>query len=218
MTQIIECVPNFSEGNDKEILDSISLAISTSKGVHLLNVDPGKATNRTVMTFVGDPESVVKAAYNAIKVASEKIDMSKDKGVHPRFGATDVCPLIPVSNISFEELIPYAEKLGKMVADNLKIPVYLYEYAAKNYKRKNLAVVSTGEYECLKEKLLDKDWKPDFGPDKYNKSIEKSGATAISARDFLVAFNINLNTLKHIKTDLNQLNYLKFSPIQPYSA
>ena len=191
MTQIIECVPNFSEGNDKEILDSISLAISTSKGVHLLNVDPGKATNRTVMTFVGDPESVIRAAYNAIKVASEKIDMSKHKGEHPRFGATDVCPLIPVSNISFEELIPYAEKLGKMVADNLKIPVYLYEYAAKNYKRKNLAVVRTGEYEGLKEKLLDKDWKPDFGSAVFNK---KSGALALGVRDFLIAYNINLNT------------------------
>lgn len=191
MTQIIECVPNFSEGNDKEILDSISLAISTSKGVHLLNVDSGKATNRTVMTFVGDPESVVRAAYNAIKVASEKIDMSKHKGEHPRFGATDVCPLIPVSNISFEELIPYAEKLGKMVADNLKIPVYLYEYAAKNYKKKNLAAVRSGEYEGLKEKLLDKDWKPDFGSTVFNK---KSGALALGVRDFLIAYNINLNT------------------------
>ena len=191
MTQIIECVPNFSEGNDKEILDSISLAISASKGVHLLNVDPGKATNRTVMTFVGDPESVVRAAYNAIKVASEKIDMSKHKGEHPRFGATDVCPLIPVSNISFEELIPYAEKLGKMVADNLKIPVYLYEYAAKKYKRKNLAAVRSGEYEGLKEKLLDKDWKPDFGSAVFNK---KSGALALGVRDFLIAYNINLNT------------------------
>ena len=125
MNQIVECVPNFSEGNDIEIIKAISAAISGSKGVSLLNVDPGKATNRTVMTFVGDPESVLKAAFNAIKVASEKIDMSKHKGEHPRFGATDVCPLVPVANISLKELVPYAQQLAKMVAEELKIPVYL---------------------------------------------------------------------------------------------
>ena len=125
MNQIVECVPNFSEGNDIEIIKAISAAISGSKGVSLLNVDPGKATNRTVMTFVGDPESVLKAAFNAIKVASEKIDMSKHKGEHPRFGATDVCPLIPIANISLKELIPYAERLAKVVAEELKMPVYL---------------------------------------------------------------------------------------------
>jgi|TARA_B110000881_G_scaffold221591_1_gene252372 glutamate formiminotransferase/formiminotetrahydrofolate cyclodeaminase len=191
MNQIVECVPNFSEGNDNEVLNSISAAISGSKGVSLLNVDPGKATNRTVMTFVGDPDSVVKAAFNAIKVASEKIDMSKHKGEHPRFGATDVCPLVPVANISLKELVPYAQQLAEMVAEELKIPVYLYEHAAKNNKRKNLADVRLGEYEGLQVKLLKKDWKPDFGPTIFNK---KSGALAIGVRDFLIAYNINLNT------------------------
>ncbi|MBT3442384.1 MAG: glutamate formimidoyltransferase [Flavobacteriaceae bacterium] len=191
MNQIVECVPNFSEGNDNEVLNSISAAISGSKGVSLLNVDSGKATNRTVMTFVGDPDSVVKAAFNAIKVASEKIDMSKHKGEHPRFGATDVCPLVPVANISLKELVPYAQQLAKMVAEELKIPVYLYEHAAKNNKRKNLADVRLGEYEGLQVKLLKKDWKPDFGPTIFNK---KSGALAIGVRDFLIAYNINLNT------------------------
>jgi len=191
MNQIVECVPNFSEGNDNEVLNSISAAISGSKGVSLLNVDPGKATNRTVMTFVGDPDSVVKAAFNAIKVASEKIDMSKHKGEHPRFGATDVCPLVPVANISLKELVPYAQQLAKMVAEELKIPVYLYEHAAKNNKRKNLADVRLGEYEGLQVKLLKKEWKPDFGPTIFNK---KSGALAIGVRDFLIAYNINLNT------------------------
>lgn len=191
MNQIVECVPNFSEGNDNEVLNSISAAISGSNGVSLLNVDPGKATNRTVMTFVGDPDSVVKAAFNAIKVASEKIDMSKHKGEHPRFGATDVCPLVPVANISLKELVPYAQQLAKMVAEELKIPVYLYEHAAKNNKRKNLADVRLGEYEGLQVKLLKKDWKPDFGPTIFNK---KSGALAIGVRDFLIAYNINLNT------------------------
>jgi|TARA_B110000263_G_scaffold249767_1_gene268431 glutamate formiminotransferase/formiminotetrahydrofolate cyclodeaminase len=191
MNQIVECVPNFSEGNDNEVLNSISAAISGSKGVSLLNVDPGKATNRTVMTFVGDPDSVVKAAFNAIKVASEKIDMSKHKGEHPRFGATDVCPLVPVANISLKELVPYAQQLAKMVAEELKIPVYLYEHATKNNKRKNLADVRLGEYEGLQVKLLKKDWKPDFGPTIFNK---KSGALAIGVRDFLIAYNINLNT------------------------
>ena len=153
MTQIVECVPNFSEGNDKEIINSISTAISNTKGVNLLNVDPGKATNRTVMTFVGDPDSVINAAFNAIKIASQKIDMSKHKGEHPRFGATDVCPLVPVANISLDELIPYANKLAKQVASELKIPVYLYEHAAKNKTRKNLANIRSGEYEGLKDKL-----------------------------------------------------------------
>jgi len=190
MNKIIECVPNFSEGRNKEIINEISDSISNTKGVHLLNVDPGKATNRTVMTFVGDPDSVIKAAFNAIKVASEKIDMTRHKGEHPRFGATDVCPLIPVSNISFEELIPYAEKLAKRVSEKLNIPIYLYEYAAREEKRKNLANVRSGEYEGLKEKISKKEWKPDFG-NSFNK---KSGATAIGVRDFLIAYNINLNT------------------------
>ena len=190
MNKIIECVPNFSEGRNQDVIDEISNSISNTKGVHLLNVDPGNATNRTVMTFVGDPDSVIEAAYNAIKKASEKIDMSKHKGEHPRFGATDVCPLIPVSNISFKELIPYAEKLAKRVSETLNIPIYLYEYAAKEEKRKNLANVRSGEYEGLKEKISKKEWKPDFGLAFH----KKSGATAIGVRDFLIAYNINLNT------------------------
>ena len=190
MNQIIECVPNFSEGRNQDIINEISEAISNTKGVHLLNVDPGKATNRTVMTFVGNPDSVINAAFDAIKVASEKIDMSKHRGEHPRFGATDVCPLIPVSNISFDELIPYAEKLARLVSEELNIPTYLYEYAAKEEKRRNLANVRSGEYEGLKKKINSDDWKPDFGKN-FNK---KSGATAIGVRDFLIAYNINLNT------------------------
>ena len=190
MNQIIECVPNFSEGRNQDIINEISEAISNTKGVHLLNVDPGQATNRTVMTFVGDPDSVISAAFNAIKTASEKIDMSKHSGEHPRFGATDVCPLIPVSNITFGELIPYAEKLAKKVSEELNIPIYLYEYAAREDKRRNLANVRSGEYEGLNKKINSKEWKPDFG-NSFNK---KSGATAIGVRDFLIAYNINLNT------------------------
>jgi len=190
VNQIIECVPNFSEGRNQDIINQISEAISNTKGVHLLNVDPGQATNRTVMTFVGDPDSVVAAAFNAIKTASEKIDMSKHSGEHPRFGATDVCPLIPVSNITMDELVPYAEKLAEKVSDELNIPIYLYENAAREDKRRNLANVRSGEYEGLKKKINSKDWKPDFGKE-FNK---KSGATAIGVRDFLIAYNINLNT------------------------
>jgi len=190
VNQIIECVPNFSEGRNQEVINEISEAISNTKGVHLLNVDPGQATNRTVMTFVGDPDSVISAAFNAIKAASEKIDMSKHSGEHPRFGATDVCPLIPVSNITFDELIPYAEKLAKKVSEELNIPIYLYEHAAREDKRRNLANVRSGEYEGLNKKINSKEWKPDFGSS-FNK---KSGATAIGVRDFLIAYNINLNT------------------------
>ena len=190
MNQIIECVPNFSEGRNQEVINEISEAISNTKGVHLLNVDPGQATNRTVMTFVGDPDSVISAAFNAIKAASEKIDMSKHSGEHPRFGATDVCPLIPVSNITFDELVPYAEKLAKKVSEELNIPIYLYEHAAREDKRRNLANVRSGEYEGLNKKINSKEWKPDFGSS-FNK---KSGATAIGVRDFLIAYNINLNT------------------------
>ena len=190
MNQIIECVPNFSEGRNQDIINQISEAISNTKGVHLLNVDPGQATNRTVMTFVGDPDSVIAAAFIAIKTASEKIDMSKHSGEHPRFGATDVCPLIPVSNITMDELVPYAEKLAEKVSDELNIPIYLYENAAREEKRRNLANVRSGEYEGLKKKINSKDWKPDFGKE-FNK---KSGATAIGVRDFLIAYNINLNT------------------------
>ena len=190
MNQIIECVPNFSEGRDKSVINKISEAISSTEGVYLLNVDPGKATNRTVMTFVGEPEDVIHAAFNAAKVASELIDMSKHSGEHPRFGAMDVCPLIPVSNITFDELIPYAHKLAEMISEKLGIPIYLYEKAAQKNERQNLANVRSGEYEGLEEKIKKENWKPDYGL-KFNK---KSGASAVGVRDFLIAYNINLNT------------------------
>src|SRR5574343_1126133 len=191
MSQLIECVPNFSEGNDMNIIKQITNEIESVEGVKLLNVDPGKATNRTVVTFVGEPEAVINAAYLAIKKAGELIDMSKHKGEHPRMGATDVCPLIPVSGISMEEAAAYAQKLGKRVGEELKIPVYLYEYAQANEARKNLSVIRGGEYEGFFDKIKLPEWKPDFGPAEFN---AKSGGTVIGARDFLIAYNVNLNT------------------------
>ena len=194
MKQIIECVPNISEGRDADKIKVISSVVEEIDGVKLLNVDPGKATNRTVITFVGEPQQVIDAAFLLIKKAQELIDMSKHFGEHPRMGATDVCPLVPIANISIEECAKWAHKLGERVGNELGIPVYHYEAAAKEEKRKNLANCRQGEYEGLSRKLIDPDWKPDFGPAAFNKSVEKSGATAISARDFLVAYNINLNT------------------------
>ena len=194
MKQIIECVPNISEGRDADKIKIISSVVEEIDGVKLLNVDPGKATNRTVITFVGEPQQVIDAAFLLIKKAQELIDMSKHFGEHPRMGATDVCPLVPIANISMEECAKWAHKLGERVGNELGIPVYHYEAAAKEEKRKNLANCRQGEYEGLSRKLIDPDWKPDFGPAAFNKSVEKSGATAISARDFLVAYNINLNT------------------------
>jgi glutamate formiminotransferase/formiminotetrahydrofolate cyclodeaminase len=191
MKQIIECVPNFSEGRNADVIEQITDQIQSVEGVHLLNVDPGKATNRTVVTFVGDPESVVEAAFRAVKMASMVIDMSKHKGEHPRFGAADVCPLVPVAGISMEEVVIYARKLAERIGDELQIPVYCYEKAAFKKGRKNLADVRSGEYEGLKEKLTDKEWKPDYGPAKFN---PKTGAIAVGARNFLVAYNVNLNT------------------------
>ena len=191
MKQLIECVPNFSEGNDKQILKQITDQIESVDGVKLLDVDPGKATNRTVVTFVGSPDDVVQAAFLAIKKASEIIDMSKHKGEHPRFGATDVCPFVPISNITMKETVEYARKLAKKVGEELKIPVYCYEFAALKEDRINLAVVRSGEYEGLVDKFKDPEWKPDFGPAKF---IPKTGTIAIGARNFLVAYNINLNT------------------------
>ena len=190
-TRIIECVPNFSEGRNHLIIKEITDSIESVDGIKLLDVDPGKDTNRTVVTFAGEPDKVVEAAFLAVKKASELIDMSKHKGEHPRMGATDVCPLIPVSGISMEETIIYARQLGKRIGDELGIPVYCYENAAFEEKRKNLANCREGEYEGLPEKLKDPQWEPDFGPAHFN---SKSGATAVGARDFLVAFNVNLNT------------------------
>ena len=192
--QLIECVPNISEGRDQEKINTIANIVETVDGVKLLNVDPGKATNRTVITFVGEPQQVIDAAYLLIQKAQELIDMSKHSGEHPRMGATDVCPLVPIANISMKETAEWAHKLGARVGSDLGIPVYHYEAAAKEEKRKNLANCRSGEYEGLSKKLVDPSWKPDFGPGEFNDSVAKSGATAISARDFLVAYNINLNT------------------------
>lgn len=192
--QLIECVPNFSEGNDMDIIKQITDVIEAVEGVKLIDVDPGKATNRTVVTFVGTPNEVVEAAVQAIKKASELIDMSKHHGEHPRFGATDVCPMVPVANISMDETVEYAHKLAERVGNELNIPVYCYEFAAKEEKRKNLANCRSGEYEGLNEKLSNPKWKPDFGPAKFSESVKKTGATAISARNFLIAYNVNLNT------------------------
>ena len=191
MKKLIECVPNFSEGNDLGIIRQITDRIESVDGIKLLNVDPGKATNRTVVTFVGEPEAVVEAALRGIKKAAELIDMSKHKGEHPRMGATDVCPLIPIAGISMEETVVYAKMLAEKVGKQLSIPVYLYEEAQSNASRKNLSVIRAGEYEGFFTKIKKDEWKPDFGPLEFP---EKSGATVIGARDFLVAYNVNLNT------------------------
>ncbi len=191
--KIIECVPNFSNGRDKSVINNITNQIKLVEGVKILSVEPGKATNRTVVTFIGEPEKVIEAAFQSIKKASELIDMSKQSGEHPRMGATDVCPLIPISGISMEEAVIYAKQLGKRVGDELGLPVYLYEDAATKPERKNLANIRSGEYEALEEKLKQKEWKPDFGSTSF-KIAQKTGATAIGARDFLIAYNINLNT------------------------
>jgi glutamate formiminotransferase/formiminotetrahydrofolate cyclodeaminase len=191
--QLIECVPNISEGRDPAIIEAVASAVETVEGVKLLDVDPGKATNRTVITFVGEPEPAIEAAFRLIKKASELIDMSKHSGEHPRFGATDVCPLVPIANISMEETASYAHKLGKRVGEELGIPGYFYENAAKEEKRQNLADCRSGEYEGLAKKLIDPEWKPDFGPAEFEKA-KHTGATAIGARDFLIAYNVNLNT------------------------
>lgn len=194
MPRIIECVPNISEGRDKAKIDAIVAVVETVEGVRLLDVDPGKATNRTVITFVGEPENVCEAAFRLVKKAQELIDMRAHKGEHPRFGATDVCPLVPISGITMEELVPYAKKLGERIGKELGIPVYNYEYAASEEKRRNLANNRAGEYEGLKKKLVDPAWKPDFGPAEFNERVARSGAIAVGARKLLVAYNVNLNT------------------------
>ncbi|HRC91343.1 MAG TPA: glutamate formimidoyltransferase [Bacteroidia bacterium] len=191
MKQLIECVPNFSEGNDLTIIKQITDSIESVEGIKLLNVDPGKATNRTVVTFVGEPAAVVEAAFKGIAKASELIDMSKHKGEHPRMGATDVCPFIPVANISMQETVEWSKKLAARVGNELHIPVYLYEEAQENKERSNLSIIRAGEYEGFFRKIKQKEWKPDFGPAELPAN---SGATVIGARDFLIAYNVNLNT------------------------
>ena len=189
--QLIECVPNFSEGNDLNIIRQITDEIEKVEGVRLLNVDTGKATNRTVVTFIGTPQAVIDAAFLAIKKSGELIDMNKHKGEHPRMGATDVCPLIPIANISMEETAKYAQQLAKRVGDEQQLAVYLYEAAQPDKSRNNLSVIRAGEYEGFTKKIVQPEWKPDFGPAMFD---AKRGATVIGARDFLVAYNVNLNT------------------------
>jgi len=189
--QLIECVPNFSEGRDMGIIKQITDAIESAEGVRLLDVDPGKATNRTVVTFVGEPEAVIEGAFRGMQKAAELIDMSKHTGEHPRMGATDVCPLVPISGISMEETAAYAVKLAKRVGETLNIPAYLYEYAQPNKKRSNLSIIRAGEYEGFFDKIKLPEWKPDFGPAEFP---AHAGATVIGARDFLIAYNVNLNS------------------------
>lgn len=191
MKKIIECIPNFSEGKDLTKINQIANEIRSVDGVSLLDVDAGASTNRTVMTFVGEPEQVIEAAFLAIKKAAEVIDMSKHQGTHPRMGATDVCPLVPISNISVEEAVKFAHKLAKRVGEELQIPIYLYEHAAQTEKRKNLAVIRAGEYEGFQEKIQQAEWKPDYGPAIFN---AKAGQTVIGVRDFLIAYNVNINS------------------------
>ncbi len=191
MKRLIECVPNFSEGNDMDVIRQITDCIEAVDGVKLLDVDPGKATNRTVVTFVGEPEPVIEAAVRCVRKAAELIDMSRHSGEHPRFGATDVCPLVPIAGVTMEETVEYAHALAERLGEEVGITVFCYENAALIEERKNLAVVRQGEYEGLKDRLSDERWKPDFGPATFN---AKSGATAVSARDFLIAYNVNLNT------------------------
>src|ERR1700754_2083491 len=191
MEPIIECVPNFSEGQNKEVIQQITKEIEKVPGVRLLNVDPGKATNRTVVTLVGHPAAVIEAAFQAIKKAGELIDMSRHTGEHPRMGATDVCPLIPIAGISMEETAEWAKKLAERVGKELQLPIYLYEAAQPDKSRSNLSVIRAGEYEGFFKKITTPAWKPDFGPAVFD---ARRGATVIGARDFLVAYNVNLNT------------------------
>ncbi|HSO88227.1 MAG TPA: glutamate formimidoyltransferase [Draconibacterium sp.] len=194
MKKIIECVPNFSEGRNMAVIKEITNAIESVEGIKLLDVDPGKATNRTVVTFVGSPEDAVEAAFRGIKKAAEIIDMKNHTGEHPRFGATDVCPLVPVANVTMEEAVEFARKLAERVGKELGIPVFCYEFAAFTDERRNLANCRSGEYEGLKDRISTERWKPDFGPSEWSESVAKTGASAIGARNFLVAYNVNLNT------------------------
>jgi glutamate formiminotransferase/formiminotetrahydrofolate cyclodeaminase len=205
MKKIIECVPNFSEGRNMAVIKEITNAVESVEGIKLLDVDPGKATNRTVVTFVGSPEDVVEAAFRGIKKAAEVIDMSHHSGEHPRFGATDVCPLVPVANVTMEEAVEFARKLAERVGAELGIPVFCYEFASFTDERKSLANCRSGEYEALKERIESEKWKPDFGPSQWSESVAKTGASAIGARNFLVAYNVNLNT-----TSTRQANSIAF--------
>ena len=194
MKQLIECVPNISEGRDMNIINQVTAEIEKVEGVKLLDVDPGQTTNRTVITFVGEPEQACEAAFRVVKKAAELIDMRQHHGAHPRQGATDVCPLIPVSNITMEETVEYAHKLAERIGNELQIPIYCYENAAKLSERRNLAYCRTGEYESLSTRLGTDQWKPDYGPNAWNDHTAQTGATQVGARDFLVAINYNLNT------------------------
>ncbi|MBK9270911.1 MAG: glutamate formimidoyltransferase [Saprospiraceae bacterium] len=215
LKRIIECVPNFSEGQNQVVLQKIADAIKSIDGVSLLHIDPGASTNRTVFTFAGEPEFVIEAAFWAIKTAAENIDMRKHKGAHPRMGATDVCPLVPISGISMEETNEFAHKLARRVGNELKIPVYLYEESATNPKRKNLADIRSGEYEGLEQKMSNPEWVPDYGPAEFN---PQSGATVIGARGFLIAYNINLNTksvrwANEVAYDIRENGRVKKDPV-----
>ncbi len=194
MKKLVECVPNISEGRDPAVIEAVTSVIENVAGVHLLDVDPGADTNRTVITFIGDPESVAEAAFQVVKRAAELIDMSKQKGAHPRHGATDVCPFVPVRGVTMEECVAIARQVGERIGSELQIPVYLYEEAATSKKRRNLAYVRKGEYEALSDKLGTEEWKPDFGPNMWSERTSHCGATNVSARGFLVAYNVNLNT------------------------
>jgi glutamate formiminotransferase/formiminotetrahydrofolate cyclodeaminase len=189
--KIIECVPNFSEGRDLAVIKQITDVIESVQGIQLLDVDPGESTNRTVVTFIGEPGPVKEAAFRAVQQAADLIDMSKHSGEHARFGATDVCPFVPVAGVTMEDCVQVAREVGQRIGEELGIPVYLYENAASTPERQNLATVRSGEYEGLAKKLAKPEWLPDFGPAKFN---AKSGATAVGAREFLIAYNINLNT------------------------
>lgn len=205
MRQIIECVPNFSEGRNMEVIDSIADSIEEAGGVKVLNVDPGAATNRTVITFAGSPESVVEAAFQGVKKAGEMIDMRQHHGAHPRLGATDVLPLVPVSGITVEECAELARKLAERIYTELGIPCYCYEAAAFKPERKNLAVCRAGEYEALPERMKDHVRRPDFGPGEFTERAARTGATNVGARDFLIAVNFNLNT-----TSVSEANAIAF--------
>ena len=190
--KIIECVPNFSEGQNSDIIDKIASSVQSTRNVKLLNVEPDRDYNRTVITFAGEPLCVKEAAFKAISTASELIDMSRQKGEHPRIGATDVCPIIPVANVTKDECIKLSDELGKDVGEKLCIPVYLYEDTARSAERRNLENIRKGEYEGLEQKL--KSWIPDYGPTEYNDKVRRAGATVIGSRFFLIAYNVNLNT------------------------